>query len=241
MQLNFGVGQLLVVPPGSNPTPLQFGVLQDVSLDIKYTKKKLYGAYEFPVDSARAQAEIGGKIKSAAISGALFNQVLTGSAITTGQTAGSVNEAGTIPGTPYQVTVTQSATWVADNGVIDLTAGATLTRVASAPTTGQYSVAAGVYTFAAADTTHSVLISYTYTLVGGKTVSLTNQLMGAGTSYVMRLFNTFRSKALGYTLYAVTIDSLSLPLKNEDYTINDLEYDAYADTLNRVIDVYTAE
>ena len=84
MYVNFGVGQILVVPPGVNPTPLQFGTLQDISLDMKYARKKLYGANEFPVDSARAQAEIGGKIKSANISGALFNQFLTGSAIATG-------------------------------------------------------------------------------------------------------------------------------------------------------------
>ena len=35
-------------------------------------------------------------------------------------------------------------------------------EVASGPTTGQYSVSAGVYTFAAADTLLGVLISYTY-------------------------------------------------------------------------------
>lgn len=239
--LNFGVGQLLVVPSGSNPTPLQFGVLQDVSLDIKYTKKELYGSHQFPVDAARAQCSISGKIKHAQISGALFNQILTGSSIATGQTAGSINEAGTIPATPYQITVTQSATWVADNGVVDLTAGITLARVASLPATGQYSVSAGVYTFAAADTTHQVLISYTYTLATGKTVTLTNQLMGAGSTYVLRMFNTFRSKAIGFELAAVTIDSLSMPFKNEDYTLNDLEFDAYADSTTQVLKAYTAD
>lgn len=238
--INFGAGQLLIVPPGANPTPIQFGVLQDVSLGLKYTKKKLYGAYQFPVDQARAQAELSGKIKSAEINGALLSSILTGSTLSTGQIAGAINEAGLIPATPFQITVANSATFSSDGGVVDLTSGLTMTLVASGPTTGQYTVAAGIYTFATADTGHSVLISYSYTLATGKTVKLTNQLMGSGTTYVMRLFNTFRAKNIGYTLYAVTIDALDFPLKNEDYTITDTEYEAFADSSTRVIDLYTA-
>jgi len=41
-----------------------------------------------------------------------------------------------------------------------------LTKAASAPAAGQYSVAAGVYTFNSADANKAVLISYTYTITG---------------------------------------------------------------------------
>jgi Phage gp6-like head-tail connector protein len=80
-------------------------------------------------------------------------------------TAGYVvqNEAQTIPGTPYQVTVEAPyGNFAVDQGV-NFTGGAALTKVASAPAAGQYSVdAAGKYTFAAADTAKPVQISYSF-------------------------------------------------------------------------------
>lgn len=239
--INFGVGQLLVIPPGANPTPVQFGVLQDVSVDISFEEKELYGSYQFAVDSARAKGKLTGTFKFADVRASVFNQVLTGSTVNSGQTAGAINEAGVIPATPFTIPVAQSATWVADSGVVDLTSGLTMTRVASGPTTGQYSVSAGVYLFAAADTGHSVLISYAYTLTTGKTTSYTNQLMGSGTQYQMLLFNIFRAKAFGIKLWAVTVPKLSLPTKNDDYTIEDAGFTAFADSQTRIIDLYTPE
>ena len=42
-QYHFGLGALTMVPAGTNPTPVQFAVLQDVTLDIAYDIKKLRG------------------------------------------------------------------------------------------------------------------------------------------------------------------------------------------------------
>jgi hypothetical protein len=83
-----------------------------------------------------------------------------------------VDEQWTIPATPYQVTVAHADEWVpymlfdphpfgVTPGVKDA-AGNDMTKVDSAPTTGQYSVAAGAYTFAAADTGLIVYITYDY-------------------------------------------------------------------------------
>ncbi len=67
------------------------------------------------------------------------------------------NEAATIPTSPYQITASQPlGTWAQDDGVTGYT------KVTGSPTTGQYSVNAGVYTFAAADTGNDVLINYSY-------------------------------------------------------------------------------
>ena len=69
-------------------------------------------------------------------------------------------EVHTIPATPYQVTT--NFTWISDNGV-RYTGGAALTKVASNPATGQYSVdSTGTYTFAAGDVGQSVSLSYSY-------------------------------------------------------------------------------
>lgn len=71
-------------------------------------------------------------------------------------------EGATIPATPgpYTVTVAHSAAFSSDVKVMD---GVTqMTKVASAPAAGQYSVAAGVYTFNAADQGKAITITYKY-------------------------------------------------------------------------------
>jgi hypothetical protein len=52
--------------------------------------------------------------------------------------------------------------WASDLGVSYTQSGAPLTAVAAAPTAGQYAVAAGVYSFAAAEAGASISLSYGY-------------------------------------------------------------------------------
>lgn len=240
-QASFGVGLLAFTPTGSNPTPILCGVLQDVTLKASATLKKLYGQNEFPAAIASAEAEIGGTAKMGAFYGSFIKQALAGSSIATGQTVGAIGESGTVPTTPFQITVAQSATWVADLSVWDYTSSKPLTRVASSPATGQYSVAAGVYTFAAADVAHVMSINYTYTVATGQTVSLTNQLMGAANTFTLNLFNQFAGVGSGVKLYAVVVPGLDFAMKNNDFTMTSISFEGYADSLNRVIDLYTAQ
>lgn len=239
-QYNFGVGQLFIVPPGANPTPVNVGTLKDISIDISRDVKELIGSYAFPEDVALGKGKITGKAKSGRIQAGLIAAILAGSTTSTGQTAAANNEISNIPTTPYQVTALNGATFVQDGGVYDYTAGKWLSVVASAPATGQYSVsAAGVYTFAAADTTHQVGLYYTYTMVTGNNIDLNNVLMGAATVFQLNAFNTYGGKQFGYKLWAVVFPKLSLAGKQDDYTEVDLEFQAFTDTLNNVINVYT--
>lgn len=243
MQYNFGVGLVTATPSGANPTPIPFGVIQDCQIDIDWTEKDLRGEMQAPVATARAALKIVGSAKWGRINALAFGQILTGSTTTTGEVRGIGNEPGTVPTTPFQVTTVNGANGVADLGVFDVTAGIILTRVASSPTTGQYSVVptTGVYTFAAADTGHTVWISYSYSSSStGKTVSYTNQIMGSQSTYVLTLFNQFGGNYLGAKLWAVTLSKLSLPLKSEDFTIQDTTITGYADSSGRIIDLYTA-
>ena len=240
-QFNFGVGQLFITPPGSNQTPVNVGTLQNVSLDISRDIKELIGAKAFAEDIALGKGKISGKFKSGRIQAGLIAAILAGSTTSTGQTANAYNETSNIPATPYQITAVNSATWVEDGGVYDKTAGIWLARVASAPATGQYSVAAGVYTFAAADTGHTVGLYYTYTKTTGNDVKLTNPLMGAATTFTMNVFNTYEGKDVGYKLWAVVIPKLALAGKNDDYTMADVDFSCFADSSDRVIDFYTAQ
>lgn len=241
-QYNFGLGGLYLVDNETPNQATQVGVLKDVTLDISYETKLLTGSYTFPVDIAKAAGKIEGKAKFAQISGRLINEIVQGT-LTTGATViGSNNESGTVPGSSaYTITVSNSATWATDLGVYDVTSSKFLSRVTSSPSTGQYSVAAGVYTFAAADASHSVQISYAYTSATGNTVTLTNNLMGSGTTYVVHLYNTYKGKNVGVKLFAVTLGKYSFAMKNEDFTDEDLDFMGFADGSGNVISLYTTE
>ena len=74
----------------------------------------------------------------------------------------AVVETEMVPGSPYQVTVQQAATYSCDIGVAYVSNGAALARVSANPAAGQYAVntATGVYTFAAADAGAALALSY---------------------------------------------------------------------------------
>jgi len=164
----FGAGYMFGVGPGATPTPVAFGALQDVTLDCQFTNKELYGSNQYAEAIGRGQAKITGKAKHGRVNGQLFNSLFFGQTLSAGQTLLAINEGGPngtpIPATPFQITVTNTATFVTDLGVINAATGIPLTRVVSAPAAGQYSVsAAGVYTFASADNVSGVKVMISYT------------------------------------------------------------------------------
>src|SRR5471030_2309275 len=140
--------------PAANPTPIKFGTLQDVSLDISGDVKQLYGKKQFPEAVARGKYKITGKSKFAAINGKMLNDLFFGQTMGAGMIKTALDEAASVPTTPFTVTVSNAAQFKQDWGVRYTNTVIPPTRVASAPVLGQYSVntATGVYTFAAADT-----------------------------------------------------------------------------------------
>lgn len=242
MQYGFGVGILSLIPSGSNPTPLQCGVLKDVTLDlVPGATKQLRGQYKFPVAIAEGEASVTGKAAFARLFNNLINSVMAGSQ-TTGMTVGAINEVGTVPSSgPYTVSVAQAATFVENLSVIDATTGLELTRVASGPATGQYSVTAGVYTFAAADAGHTVWLSYSYTSTSGYTSTVSNTLMGAGNTFALTLYNQYGSKYSGWKLPAVVAPKLSTGFKGADFTEQNVDFEAYADSGGKVLYYYSSE
>ena len=241
-QTSFGAGTLVAIPSGANPTPIPFGILQDVSTDESFDVKMLYGANQFPEDTGKGQGKINITAKIGVIDPVMFNSLFYGDTLTAGETRASIAETSTIPTTPFTVTVTNSATFATDLGVYDVTTGRFLTRVASAPTTGQYSVASGVYTFAAADTGHSVQVSYTYTVASsagvGNIITVANRPMGTQPAQIKLVLSTIRSstgKQLLKTYNSVVCTSLKQNFKNDDFTITDLAFTAFADSAGNVM------
>lgn len=179
----FGAGRFFGINNVTNPTPTRFQTMQDSSIDFKAATKSLFGENRLPVAVAVGEVTITGKVTLGANNSRMFADLLFSDAQATGQILEADKEAGTIGSTPYQITTTNSAQWTTDLGVTK-TDGTVYTRVASSPITGQYSVAAGVYTFAAADTTFSMLISYLYTSAStGSEIVVANTPMGPAGSF----------------------------------------------------------
>jgi hypothetical protein len=240
---SFGSGIIVATSLIAGSTPVQLGTLQDVSLDISRTLKELYGQAQFPVAVGAAQMKIAGKAKFAQVNGRLYNDLFFGGTQAVGQTLSVYQEAGTVPAsTSYIVTVVNSATWVEDQGVSYSLTGLPFKRVASAPTIGQYSVAAGVYTFAAADASASVLVSYTYSSASvGTTITTGNPLQGVQPSFSVIVTRQYNGAQESIKLWSCIASKLSLPTKMADWGITELDFTAFADSAGRTITPYVGE
>jgi hypothetical protein len=238
-QYLFGTGQLFATPVGGG-APLRMGALQDVSVDFSGDLKPLYGQYQMPLDVARGKTKVEWKAGTANIDVNAFNTVFFGSTLSKGgELIQAFNEAGTIPATPFQVTVANAAAFFMDLGVYDAITGNPYVQVASGPTTGQYSVSAGgVYTFAAADTTKQVLINYLYSSTAGSgsggTITLSNQLMGSAPQFQLVLSQLYKAKSFTLILFACTAEKLSLPLKQDDHLVPELSGQAFANSAGQI-------
>jgi hypothetical protein len=111
--------------------------------------------------------------------------------------------------------------------------GEQLTRVASAPIAGQYSVAAGVYTFAAADAAKAVYIKYTYAVAsGGSSTASYNRLQGEAPEYQLILTSgTYRGVTCMFEAPIVTVKDTSMPFKNGDFMAQKITVDVLANPI----------
>ena len=244
--INFGAGKLIAVPTNlsdgtviTNPTPVILGTMQDIALDISVALKTLYGSKRYPISVGQGKGKVGIKAKYADISGGILGSLFFGKASTAGIKAAVFDFSATIPTTPFQATIAppSSGTYVSDLGVVFSATGVQLTRVASAPITGQYSVnvATGVYTFASADTAKGVLISYEYSAAaGGNYWNISNDVMGYTPSFTILLQNSYDNKTMVVKLNRCVSGKLSVPLKNDDFAINDFEAEAFADATDSI-------
>lgn len=245
MQFNFGIGNLYgirtdIVAP--NPT-VPFGVIQDVNFDVSFEIKELYGQNQIPLAVARAKAKIQGKAKLARINTTVFNNLFFGGTQATGETIVNPNFAAQIPATPYNITITPpgSGVFVADLGVQNALTGTNYTKVASAPITGQYSVAGAVYTFAAADTLLNVQISYSYTVTTGQTLTYINQLMGSAPQFQIHWQDVYQGNNCYLKLVNCISTKFTLPMKLDDFTVPELDFSAFADNAGNILTMSFAE
>lgn len=224
---SFGTGNLYATPVGGGD-PLPLGALQDVSVDFTGDVKQLYGQNQFALDVARGKVKIEGKAKAGLIDLNLYNAFFFGQSVGVGETLAAFNEAATVPASStYTVTAANGASLKTNLGVYYATTGQKLSQVtAGSEAAGKYSVSGvGVYTFAAADASKAVLLNYAYgspstgyNLVGA------NVLMGVLPTFQIVLANQFKGKSQTLTLYCCVSSKLSLPFKQDDYQVAEIDF-----------------
>lgn len=235
-QFGFGAGALIGTPVGIvGAAPVRFGSLQDCSVEFSGDIKMLYGAGQFADDLARGKVKIEGKAKFANIVSSVYASLYFGTVAAAGQDAFADGEAAIVPAAaPYTVNSANAAHWSADMGVVYAATGLALTPVAAAPAAGQYSVAAGVYTFAAADEGAALQISYIYSTTTGVKLPITQQTMGTTPVFQMALVGKFRGGNTILRLNYCVSSKLSLPTKQDDFWIQDFDFSASVDVSGNV-------
>lgn len=233
----FGSGVMWAVPTidlagnnVANPTPIPFGAMQDVSLDIAYSAKELYGFYQFPIAVARGTAKLTGKAKVARFQARLFNQVF-------GETL-SANEIKAVALLAANVSAnnnyntTQGANFYLDLG-IQFANGTPLTRVANnANAVGQYVVAAnGVYNFHANDANQAIVVSYAYYAnnTAGNSWTINNQLLGLSPFFKAVLNQQYQGKQVSLIFNRCVSTKLTFATKLEDFHIPEFDFSMMAD------------
>lgn len=100
----FGSGTVWMTPVGGNlpvnPTPIEIGTLQDVSIDISFDLKMLYGMNQFPEAIARGKGKITGKAKFGRFNSDLINQMFFAQTRSAGTEAAQKDEPHTLDGDP---------------------------------------------------------------------------------------------------------------------------------------------
>lgn len=243
LDVQFGSGVLTFTPNAgnlaANPTPIRAKVLQEASVEFKADLKKLFGQSQLAVAVARGKIDVTGKAKIACLNSFDINQIYFGQTATTGGNR-PYDEVHTIAAT---VTPTQDSGLkvTSDQGVIDMSTGLNMESVASAPAAGQYvftpavtggTPTAATYGFNATDVTagFQVKISFLSTsTTAGKTITISNQLMGYAPINKLVLWNEFRGALDLIQLNAVTLGMVSKPTKQEDFWVSDIDFSANAD------------
>jgi hypothetical protein len=238
--LGFSSGYFYQVDGDTNPTPSQVRILQEASLDISATTKELFGQNKFAVATGVSQYKVQGKAKFADMQPRMIRDFVgapNNSLMTSGQTNTAVNEAHSVPASsPYTITVTNSATFTLDLGVVYANTGTPLINVASGPTVGQYSYSAGVYTFAAADDGIAVTISYSYTIASvGDSVLISNSAAGAANTFQSIFGASYNGLQTNFQLYSCIPTKFNVAgFKIGEFNMPEIDYSATVNAANNL-------
>ena len=219
MAYQFGSGVATITPVGvANPTPLNIGLLQELSIETSHSLKELHGQYADAIAIGAGTRKWSGKAKTARFSFNALNSMYFGAPTTTTLTIAVPSESHAYGAT---VTVTHASTFSQDLGVTNINGA--MTRVASGPAVGQYSVnvATGVYTLAAGDSGNGpFLISYSYTMTGSTILSAIGEAHTcASTVTVSNAANFTQDQGVVYAATGIPLTRVSTPAAAGQYSV----------------------
>lgn len=257
MQYAFGSGLLWGTPLQdaygaqiTNPTPILFGTLQDTAIDISFETKTLHGQSQFPVSIGRGKGKITGKAKFAQINGQIFNGLFFGQTIGGGRELACYDTVGQIiPAEgPAKIKVDPpgDGTFLSDLGVIS-DRGLPLVRVERSPSPMQYALGldSGEYIFSAVDATNGmrVFINYKYMVPdnAARHSVVRNVPMGYAPTFRADFSAPFQGKSLTLTLPNCIGGKLGFSAKNDDFSVPEFDFEAFADEAGQILIWSTSE
>jgi hypothetical protein len=238
----FGPGIVIVTRTDiANGTPINAGYAQEFSIDLSGNTKELFGQNQFPLVQARGTIKATGKLKNAVLSGIAMNNIFFGQSFAAGGFDWNVQEAGVVGTTTYQ-TVNHS-TFDQDLGVTYAATGLPLQKVASSPAQGQYSQSAGTYTFNAADSGASVLVTYTNTDTGSgvakQQLTVANKPIGFSPTFQLDYYTNLNqpgAEPYAIRIFAAIAAKLSMGFKLEDYMMPEFDFAFFANASGNVFE-----
>lgn len=229
----FGAGRFYGINNVANSTPNQGIVVQDISLAFKRDIKRLHGINQLPVEVAAGPMTVSGKATLGGLAARLFNDLMIGGTLSTGQVPNIANETLTITtGSTATATAVNGAAMQADLGIYGATDGVPLVKVAtaSAVLADQYSVSTlGVYQFSSLAARTSLKASYLYSTVGGQQVAMTNQPMGKTGNFQAVLAWLWGTEKATVNLLNCLGSDYELASKLDDFMKPPFGFDAAAD------------
>jgi hypothetical protein len=248
----FGAGRARIIPSGG--TPYELGVVQSASAEFKVDLKELRGPYRYPQAVADGKGTASGKVSFANLWPPTLSEILAAAAPTQNPTASTtvgqavINEVQPISGT--HCTLTNATTYVVGSEIVVVTisgvpyyytrGGSPAVASATAPLAGVYSIntGTGVLTFASGDNGNNATITYLYSPTGNNgnaSIALSQLGMNTAPTFQLTLIGTGKNYYSNATqqfiivFNAVLAPSLKFDFKLDDFTMMDLDYQAFID------------
>jgi hypothetical protein len=240
-----GIGAVTLVGAGAEPDTADMALVTSLKLNIEEEDVDLESGEDLDIiDSFKSSRKIGGDLEVDEFSAKLLKFATAGVTTSAGSKVGFVHTAA-IPTTPFTITVPDAANWDTDLVVVDLTAGKQLTRIAAAgtPTTGQYKVTAGVYTFAAADTGHDTFIRGRKAVAGAGVQALVAAAAAGAAADLWQLhyYNTKNGKSSGFYVPAARIFGLNTAFERKGWSKTSLKWKAVKPASGSILYTWTPE
>jgi len=237
----FGVGALFAKFPDGRS--VEFGTLQECSVDFSFDKKELYGRNQFPVKVARSKGKVDCKANYADIKAEALNIVLNGT-VSNGELKIAEPINAVVASGQVSISVPTGGTLGQVLTVYDVSGDTKvpLTEVSTAPTTkGTYQVDGSTIKFATGDEGLTVQYQFDYTVTTGKTVEIRNAMMGTAPVFEAEFYASLDGNPITLVLNKCTSEKLTMAFKNEDFVIPDFSFSAFSDASDVVGHLYLSE